>query len=129
MAGCGVKFLCVFIGVSAVLGIAEDVPKITSAADCTFQVEPDRFLASEGRVRREINERTLKMNAAFARAVPQARIVTADAIPQRNFIDQEIFGKLMTANVPSAPLSSDAEFLRRIYLDLTGRIPSPADVR
>src|SRR5262245_16781693 len=29
----------------------------------------------------------------------------------------------------AAPIASDAEFLRRIYLDLTGTIPAAADVR
>src|SRR5258706_6407345 len=126
--GCGAKFLCVFIGLSAVLVVAEDVPKITSAADCTFQVNPDRFLASQGRVRREVNERTMKMNAVFARPVPAAAL-DAESIPQRNFVDQEIFGKLIKAKVPSAQLSTDAEFLRRIYLDLTGRLPSSHHLR
>ena len=31
--------------------------------------------------------------------------------------------------IPNAPLANDQEFLRRVTLDLTGRIPSPADVR
>ena len=30
---------------------------------------------------------------------------------------------------PAAPIAGDAEFLRRISLDLTGEIPSAADVR
>src|SRR5262245_10729708 len=29
----------------------------------------------------------------------------------------------------SAPLSDDAEFVRRIYLDLTGTLPTPAEAR
>src|SRR5262249_2426651 len=60
---------------------------------------------------------------------PAAVTVAPDSLPPRNFIDQEIFGKLIQKNVPSAPLSSDTEFLRRIFLDLTGRIPSSDDVR
>src|SRR5437879_2345672 len=66
--------------------------------------------------------------ARSARAV-EAPAVAAESLPQRNFIDQEIFGKLIQMKVPSARLSSDTEFLRRIYLDLTGRIPSPDDIR
>lgn len=31
-------------------------------------------------------------------------------------------------NVLSAPVCSDAEFIRRVYLDITGRIPSATDV-
>ncbi len=46
-----------------------------------------------------------------------------------NFIDEHIFGKMHRDGIPHAPLSSDAEFLRRISLDLTGRIPSSEQVR
>ena len=33
---------------------------------------------------------------------------------------------MQRGGVPHAPASSDAEFLRRIYLDMTGRLPDPA---
>src|SRR5690242_20722151 len=46
-----------------------------------------------------------------------------------NFIDRFIFGKLQRDGVPHAPLSTDYEFLRRVSLDLTGRIPAPDEVR
>lgn len=39
-------------------------------------------------------------------------------------IDREIDAALAAAAIPASPLSSDAEFLRRAYLDLTGRIPT-----
>ena len=32
-------------------------------------------------------------------------------------------------NIPHAQLSSDEEFLRRVFLDLTGRLPEPDRVR
>ena len=50
-------------------------------------------------------------------------------VPQRNFIDRFIFRKIERDGIPHAPLSTDREFLRRVKLDLTGRIPSPAEVR
>jgi hypothetical protein len=31
--------------------------------------------------------------------------------------------------IPHAPLATDQEFLRRVMLDLTGRIPTPVEVR
>ncbi len=49
--------------------------------------------------------------------------------PRRNFIDRFIFRKIERDGIPHAPLSTDREFLRRVKLDLTGRIPSPAEVR
>ena len=50
-------------------------------------------------------------------------------VPRQNFIDESIFGKMERDNVPHAPLASDREFLRRVTLDLTGRIPSPEELR
>jgi hypothetical protein len=54
--------------------------------------------------------------------------VDATTIPRKNFIDESIFAKMASAGIQSAPLASDTEFLRRVTLDLTGRIPSAADV-
>ena len=49
--------------------------------------------------------------------------------PQRiNFIDDEIFSELAAAGVEPAPLTTDAKFLRRATLDLTGRIPTREQV-
>jgi hypothetical protein len=39
-------------------------------------------------------------------------------------VDKEIQRKLSEAKVPASSLADDAEFLRRIYLDLTGKIPT-----
>ena len=50
-------------------------------------------------------------------------------MPRRNFIDEHIFGRLAAAGVPHAGLSSDDEFVRRVYLDATGLPPSTGDVR
>ena len=41
-------------------------------------------------------------------------------------IDQQIQAKLNAEKVPASPRGDDAEFLRRVYLDITGVIP-PAD--
>lgn len=95
-----------------------------SVADCRFVANRDEFLGRQARDRREIYERARKLSRA-ALAAP----VSADKIPQRNFIDQEILGKLIKTNSPVSPLASDEEFLRRIYLDLTGRIPDPGEIR
>jgi len=45
-----------------------------------------------------------------------------------NTIDKFIFPALAAAGVAPAPPTTDYEFVRRIYLDLTGQIPTPAQV-
>ncbi len=50
-------------------------------------------------------------------------------IPLHNFVDDYIFGRIKRDGIPHASLSSDEEFLRRVYLDTTGLLPSPEVVR
>jgi len=47
-----------------------------------------------------------------------------DQPPSSNTIDKYIFPALAAAGVAPAPTTNDYEFVRRVYLDLTGRIPS-----
>ena len=50
-------------------------------------------------------------------------------LPQHNYIDRLVDAKLERLKIqPSAP-TDDATFLRRVSLDLTGRLPSPESVR
>jgi Protein of unknown function (DUF1549)/Protein of unknown function (DUF1553) len=44
-------------------------------------------------------------------------------------IDQILAARWAEAKVEPAPLASDAEFMRRVYLDVAGRIPSVAEAR
>src|SRR5262249_33809996 len=53
---------------------------------------------------------------------------TQAPVPRQNFVDEHIFSKMERDGIPHAALTSDNEFLRRVMLDLTGRIPSPQDV-
>lgn len=43
------------------------------------------------------------------------------------FIDAEIHRPLQVANIPVSPSAADGEFLRRVYLDVIGRIPTRAE--
>ena len=123
------KALTLFIGLPLTCFLFGDtILKTPSVADCSFHSDPDRYLSAETRVRKSVNDRVVTMSRAFKSNASKAS-VKAESIPQKNLIDEEIFGKLTKMNVPSAALSSDAEFVRRIYLDLTGRIPTSDDVR
>ena len=50
-------------------------------------------------------------------------------LPQYNYIDQLIDAKLKRLKIQPSPPADDAEFLRRVYLDLTGQLPAPEKVR
>jgi hypothetical protein len=55
-------------------------------------------------------------------------IASYPALPKTNFIDEHVFDKLRRLRILPSALSSDAEFLRRVCLDLTGTLPPPARV-
>jgi hypothetical protein len=93
--------------------------------NCNFQESPAEFLLAQARVRGQVYERSAQYRFAGARRTA----IQGPAIPRRNFIDEEILGKMVSSGVLPAPLSGDAEFLRRVYLDLTGRLPDPQVIR
>ncbi|HZN37004.1 MAG TPA: DUF1549 and DUF1553 domain-containing protein [Pirellulaceae bacterium] len=49
--------------------------------------------------------------------------------PRRNFIDELVLAKLQALRVPPSPRCTDAEFLRRAYLDTIGTLPTADEAR
>ncbi len=50
-------------------------------------------------------------------------------LPQYNYVDQLVDAKLQKLHIQPSGLATDAEFLRRVTLDLIGQLPTPAEVR
>ena len=49
--------------------------------------------------------------------------------PPGNFIDELVFDKLARLNIGSSDLAPDGEFIRRVYLDTIGIVPSVAETQ
>ena len=50
-------------------------------------------------------------------------------LPQNNYIDRAIDAKLQRLKIQPSSVVDDAGFLRRVSLDLTGQLPTPAEAR
>ena len=48
---------------------------------------------------------------------------------RRSFIDEHIFNKLAALRIPPSPAADDAVFVRRVFLDTIGTLPTPTEVQ
>jgi hypothetical protein len=106
---------------------AVDAGNSLAAGDCPFGAPDSR---ESGRSRAQKVPDTLEPGgrASFARSHGTADLGSSPA-PARTYhgaIDVEIFGKMAADGVRPTVRSSDAEFLRRVTLDLVGQIPDAA---
>ncbi|MFN8811609.1 MAG: DUF1549 domain-containing protein [Acidobacteriota bacterium] len=71
----------------------------------------------------------MELDRAFQQYGAEARKASVGSKPEQvtwaNFVDQHLFTKMKEDGVTPAAKSTDEEFLRRVYLDVTGRIPAP----
>jgi hypothetical protein len=60
---------------------------------------------------------------------PYAQLANHSELPRHNFIDDKLMARWKDLGLTPSPLCSDEEFLRRIYLDTIGTLPTPAEIR
>lgn len=58
---------------------------------------------------------------------PKQGFVWSNA-PEHNYVDKHVHAKLKALNILPSELCTDQEFLRRVYLDLCGILPTPEEV-
>ena len=70
------------------------------------------------------------VTASFV-TIPRAESVVSEnnKFTPNNFIDEFVFAKLKKLNVRPSALTSDDTFMRRVYLDTIGRLPTPDEVK
>ena len=66
--------------------------------------------------------------SVFRASMPQG--AQMDAWPEPvNFVDEPVIAKLKTLGIPMSAVCSDSEFLRRVTLDICGRLPTLDEAR
>ena len=106
------------------------LPASPRGSDC-----PVGGAAFSPRIERERIERQLSANAELVAASTGGKhraigkpIRTKYSLPIANYVDTHIAAKLAKEGIEPTVIAGDEEFLRRIHLDLTGAIPTVAEV-
>jgi hypothetical protein len=66
--------------------------------------------------------------STFRATVPLGVPVTTTP-PVKNFVDELVFGKLKELGLPPSELCDDSTFIRRVTLDLAGRLPTDVEAK
>jgi hypothetical protein len=109
---------------------------VTSLARFKSSHEPAAPVSAEGVVTTGDSGLTL-VSAAFGTLIVGASVYVAptdasrqvnqDYPPGGNYVDEAIYAHLRRLRMPAGPDAGDQAFLRRAYLDLTGRLPTPEE--
>lgn len=66
----------------------------------------------------------------FRAIVPRAELIANyPAFPPNNFIDGHVINRLKKLQIAPSDLCSDADYLRRVYLDVIGTLPTAEEAR
>ncbi len=52
-----------------------------------------------------------------------------EALPRQNFIDELVWNKLQSLGITPSPPIDDAKFMRRVYVDIIGTLPTSEEAR
>lgn len=105
--------------------------KFQSNNDSVASVQPNGLVLA-GEVPGEAAIMASYSNAVdtFRLMVPRTeRIEPYPNVPENSFVDRLVFRKLRRLQILPSGLADDATYLRRVYLDVIGTLPTPAEAR
>ncbi|MFN7920509.1 MAG: DUF1549 and DUF1553 domain-containing protein [Bryobacteraceae bacterium] len=121
----------------AVIGRMSDGTTVDLAGDVRYAVNDEAVVSAvkDGAVTAKGRGLTVVMARAFGKTATAQMIVidqTAGtayrSLAPNNFIDEHVFAKLRQANIEPFPVSNDRTFVRRVFLDAIGVLPTPHEV-
>lgn len=114
-------------------GSVQDVTRLavySSSDEAVAEVHPDGLVIGHDRGEVAILVRYLDhMESCYLTFLRDMDGFVWQAPPPKNYIDEHVDAKLRKLQYAPSELASDEEFLRRVYLDVVGHLPSVEEAR
>ena len=106
------------------------LPDFSTSNESVGSVNAHGLVTKNGRGETAILARYLdKMSTTYMTFLEEVPGFAWNNPPENNFIDNAVFEKLKQLQILPSDLCTDDEFLRRVTLDLTGRLPTAEEAR
>jgi hypothetical protein len=105
-----------------------DLAKFDALNEAVAAVRPDGLVTAAGRGETHVMVRFQGQAKVVRVTLPYAAAPHGE-VPNWNFIDEKLAAKWSELGLAPSPLCTDEAFLRRLYLDVLGILPAPAEVR
>jgi hypothetical protein len=96
--------------------------------DGVAAVSPDGLVTAKGHGEAYVMIRFCGQATVFRATLPYAKIEPYPTVATHNFIDEKLACKWKDLGLTPSPLCSDDEFLRRLYLNVIGTLPTSAEI-
>ena len=104
--------------------------RYTPSDESVVSVSPDGLVSVKQTGEVNIMVRSLgAVGVARVAAVLRPPLAKVPKLARNNYIDDLVFEKLSRLRMLPSELSTDGEFMRRVYLDVIGTLPRPDEVR
>jgi hypothetical protein len=113
-------------------GRIEDVTPVAqydALNEAIASVDRDGLVTAKVKGEAHIMVRFLGQAAVARFTLPFARIDKYPDLPRNNFVDDKLIARWKDLGITPSPLASDGEFVRRLYLDAIGTLPTPEEIR
>ncbi len=97
--------------------------------DSVAEISPDAVVTAKAGGRAAVLARYMGRSAVANLLVPYAHPTSLNGFQPNNYIDEIVAGKWKQLGLEPTRLSTDAQFLRRVSLDLSGVLPKEEEIR
>lgn len=113
-------------------GVTQDVTRTAqydTLSEAVATVTPQGLVKAIGAGETHIMVRFMGQAMVSRVTLPYSTITKYPDFPTNNFIDEKLVAKWKDLGLTPSPLTTDEEFIRRLYLDAIGTLPTPDEVR